>query len=254
MNLLSELPSVGVLLLRLNEPERRNALATPLLAAVVEALNSAATDDSIRCVVITGNDKVFAAGADIAELARQSSLEEGDPRSVLWRQVRDFPKPLIAAVNGWCLGAGNELLMCCDLSVAALDAKFGQPETNLGIVPGAGGTATLPRLIGRTRAMRMVLLGEPLDATEALACGLVSFVVEAPLAVSAALNCAAKIASRAPLAMAHAKLSVKQALDLPQAEHLIFERQVFGRLLSSDDKREGIDAFLNKRPPVWRGA
>jgi enoyl-CoA hydratase len=149
----------GVRELRLNRPERRNALATPLLADVAAALEQAEADEAVRCIIITGGEKIFAAGADINEMAQKSAPEAlADVRPSLWAGIRAVSKPMVAAVSGWCLGAGCELLMCCDLSVAARDARFGQPETNLGIIPGAGGKATLSRLVGRTAAMKLVLL------------------------------------------------------------------------------------------------
>lgn len=252
--LLATEPRPGVRLLRLNRPERRNALASPLLLALAEALDAAAADDGVRCVVLTGNDKVFAAGADIKELAASGPDDPPHgPRQLAWDRIRAFPKPLVAAVEGWCLGAGLELLMCCDLSVAGGSARFGQPETNLGIMPGAGGTATLPRLVGRHLALRMVLTGEPIDTARAVAAGLVGEMVPDGVALDAALDLAASIAGRAPLALAAAKASIRAALDLPHADHLRLERRHFLSLLGTEDKAEGLAAFLEKRPPHWRG-
>lgn len=252
--LLAERPEPGVLLLRLNRPDRRNALATPLLTALADALTDAAVDADIRAVIVTGDTKVFAAGADIRELAASGP---GDPphgpRQVAWEAIRTFPKPLIAAVEGWCLGAGCELLMCCDLSVAGDTARFGQPESSLGIMPGAGGTATLPRLVGRTLAMHMVLTGESISAERAVAAGLVGEIVPTGQALDRALHLARLIAGRAPLALAAAKASVKAAFDLPHGEHLRQERSRFLALLGTDDKREGVAAFLEKRNPSWQG-
>jgi enoyl-CoA hydratase len=249
---LIERPSDGVALLRLNQPERRNALATPMLSAVADALDEAAADASLRCVVITGDAKAFAAGADINELA-DTATAAADTRPGLWTRIRAFPKPLVAAVEGWCLGAGNELLMCCDLSIASTGARFGQPETNLGIMPGAGGVATLTRLVGRTLAMKMVLLGDRVGAAEALAAGLVTELAEPDQTVPRALAMAARLASRPPLALRTAKACVLQALELAHAEHLKREREAYVSLLRSDDKQEGVAAFLEKRAPVWTG-
>jgi enoyl-CoA hydratase len=247
-------PAPGVRLLQLNRPDRRNALATPLLAALAAALEAADAAADIHCCVITGGPKVFAAGADIDELAAKDAAGGlTDPRIAAWAAIRSVRKPIVGAVNGWCLGAGNELLMCCDLVVAATDARFGQPETSLGIIPGAGGTATLPRLIGRARAMRMVLLGEPIDAAEARAAGLVNEVVPASEVLAAALAFAVKISGRAPLALLQAKMSVKAALELPHATHHTLERQAFALVLGSSDKEEGIAAFKEKRSPRWAG-
>lgn len=201
-----------------------------------------------------GAEQVFAAGADLNELAAKDVAGAlDDPRPAIWAKIRGFRKPLVAAVEGWCLGAGNELLMCCDLAVAGNGARFGQPETNLGIIPGAGGTATLPRLVGRMAAMKMVLLGEPIDAATALALGLVAEVVEPGAAVERALALAGALAARAPLAMRQAKAMVNAAFDLPHQAHLHAERQAFSVLFGSADKAEGISAFFEKRGPRWSG-
>lgn len=249
-----EATAEGVRVLQLDRPEKRNAIATPLLADVAAALGEAAGDDDVRCVVITGSDKVFAAGADINELASKDVAGAlDDPRPALWAAIRRFPKPLIAAVEGWCLGAGNELLMCCDIAVAGAGARFGQPETNLGIIPGAGGTATLPRIVGRAAAMRMVLLGEPVDAQEAFRLGLVSEVVQTGEALGHAITLARKIAARSPLAMRQAKAMVAATYDLGHTSHLLAERQAFSVLFGTADRREGVASFLEKREPVWQG-
>lgn len=253
-SLICERRAEHVLLLRLNRPEKRNALATDLLARIADALDAAASDDDVRAVIVTGNEKVFAAGADIAELAsRDTAGAMTDPRPAIWARIRAFTKPIIAAVEGWALGAGNELVMCCDLVVAGASAKFGQPETNLGIIPGAGGTATLPRIVGRGRAMKMVLLGEALTAPEARNAGLVTDVVADGSAVAAALELAEKIAARAPLAMQQGKALVRAALETHQTAHLAMERQAFAGLFGTADKAEGVSAFLEKRPAVWQG-
>ena len=250
--LLIERDRPGILLLRLNRPERRNALSTSLLTEIADALESA--DKSVCCAVITGSDKVFAAGADIQEIAdKDQAAALADPRIALWGRIRAFEKPLIAAIEGWCLGAGCELMMCCDLVVAGADAKFGQPETNLGIMPGAGGTATLARLVGRGLANKMVLLGEPITAQEAKAAGLIVDIAGTGGALSAAMEMANKMALRAPIALRRAKASIKAAFELPHQEHLLLERRLFASLFDTADKREGIAAFLEKRPPVWQG-
>ena len=252
--LITERRSTHVLLLRLNRPEKRNALATDLLGQLADALDRAAAEAVIRAVVITGSDKVFAAGADINELAaRDTSGALSDPRPAIWARIRAFPKPLVAAVEGWSLGAGNELVMCCDLVVSGKGAKFGQPETNLGIIPGAGGTATLPRIVGRATAMKMVLLGEPLTAEAALAAGLVSEVTENGNAIAVALSLAERISSRAPIAMQQSKAMVRAAFETHQTAHLALERQAFSALFGTRDKEEGTTAFFEKRDPVWRG-
>lgn len=253
--LLSERPSEHVLLLRLNRPEKRNALATDLLAKVADALDDAIADPSVRAVVLTGSDRFFAAGADINELAaREAAGALADPRPAIWARIRSFPKPLVAAVEGWSLGAGNELVMCCDLVVAGAGAKFGQPETNLGIVPGAGGTAVLPRLVGRSRAMLMVLLGEPLTAAEAREAGLVAQMVDDGAAATAALDLATRIAARAPVAMQQGKALVRATFEMHQTAHLAMERHAFSALFGTADKKEGTTAFFEKRQANWTGS
>lgn len=243
------------LVLRLNRPEKRNALATDLLGWVADALDAAGADKAVRAVVITGGDRIFAAGADIKELSTRDTGDAlADPRPAIWARIRGFGKPLIAAVEGWSLGAGNELVMCCDLVVAGEGAKFGQPETNLGIIPGAGGTVTLPRLVGRSRAMRMVLLGDAISAREAEAAGLVAEVVEDGRALEQALALAERIAARAPLAMQQAKAMVRATFETHQSAHLTLERQAFSALFGTADKREGTAAFFEKRDPQWSGS
>ena len=244
----------AVLRLTLNNPDKRNALATPLLGLIADALDAAREDEGVRCAVITGSDKLFAAGADINEIAvKDVAGALADPRVGIWGRIRAFPKPLIAAVEGWCLGAGNELLMCCDLAVAGEGAKFGQPETNLGIIPGAGGTATLPRVVGRMAAMQMVLLGQPIDAATALRLGLVIEVVADGTALARAEALALAIAGRAPVAIRQGKALVNAAFDLPHTAHLAAERQAFSALFGTADKAEGIASFKERRPPVWTG-
>ncbi|MBC2670579.1 enoyl-CoA hydratase-related protein [Novosphingobium piscinae] len=245
----------GVLTLTLNNPEKRNALATPVLGLIADALDAVRDDDAVRSVVITGSTKVFAAGADINELAQKDTAGAlADVRPRIWARIRAFPKPIVAAVEGWCLGAGNELLMCCDLAVAGVSARFGQPESNLGIIPGAGGTATLPRIVGRMQAMSMVLLGKPIDAATALRLGLVLEVVVDGSALARASELAREIAARAPVAVRQAKAMVNAAFDLPHTAHLAAERQAFSALFGTEDKREGLAAFFGKRDPQWKGA
>ncbi|WP_225008862.1 enoyl-CoA hydratase-related protein [Novosphingobium percolationis] len=242
----------GVLRLTLNNPDKRNALATPVLALIADILDSARDDTAIRCVVISGLPKVFAAGADINELAQKDVVGAlADVRPAIWAQIRAFPKPIVAAIEGWCLGAGNELLMCCDIAIAGAGAKFGQPETNLGIIPGAGGTATLSRIVGRMAAMHMVLLGQPIDATTAQQLGLVLEVVGEGEALARADAIAVAIAGRAPVAVRQAKALVNAAFDLPHTAHLAAERQAFSALFGTADKREGIAAFMEKRNAEW---
>lgn len=244
----------GVARLTLNNPEKRNALATPLLNLVADTLDSLRDDDGVRCVIITGGETVFAAGADINELVDKDVAGAlADARPGIWARIRSFPKPIIAAVEGWCLGAGNELLMCCDLAVAGDSAKFGQPETNLGIIPGAGGTATLPRVVGRMSAMSMVLLGQPIDAATAQRLGLVLEVAETGKALERAEELAGIIAERAPVAIRQGKALVNAAFELPHSAHLAAERQAFSALFGTLDKAEGIAAFKDRRQAKWAG-
>lgn len=248
-------PCTGVLQIQLDRPERRNALGTPLLQQLARALREAEADPALRAVVLCGHAKVFAAGADIAELAASSPDDPvTSPRFEAWAAIRRFAKPLLAAIEGWCLGAGLELALCADLLIAAQGARLGLPETGLGIMPGAGGTAILPRRIGQALAMRMVLTGEPISAAEAHAAGLVAQVTPDGEALSTALALAEKLAARAPLALRAAKASVKQASLMAEDEHLLAERRRFLALLGTADKAEGLTAFLDKRTPQWRGA
>jgi len=250
--LLASRPSDGVLLLTLNRPASRNALATPLLEMIARELMGAADDDTIRCVVLAGNEKVFAAGADLGELERSDEKEPiAGPRWNAWACIAGFPKPLVAAVEGWCLGAGCELMLRCDIVVAAENARIGQPETNLGIIPGAGGTALLPRLVGRAAALDMVLTGEPIHARRAYDLGLIARLARDGEALSDALTLASKLASRAPRALKAAKASIRDAADRSLSEHLCAERQRFLALLAGPEKAEGIAAFRERRDPVW---
>jgi len=239
--------------LTLHRPEKHNALATPLLAEIAEALEVADNDSQIRVIIITGGSKVFAAGADIHEMAPKGAPEGlSDPRPALWQKIRATRKPIVMAVEGWCLGAGNELLMCGDIAIAGEGAKFGQPESNLGIIPGAGGGAILMRMVGKARAMKMVLTGEPITASEALEFGLIADVVPKEMALERAMEIAKKIAARAPLAMQQAKAVINTGFEQNLTAHLGFERQAFSLLFGTEDKKEGVSAFLEKRKPNWQ--
>jgi len=247
-------PEDGLLLIELNRPQQFNALRGQLLDELTAALASAENDDAVRAVVITGNDRAFAAGADISELNahdRVSILH--DTRMLKWDAFRLFPKPLIAAVNGYALGGGCELAMVCDIIVAGSDAKFGQPEINLGIIPGAGGTQRLSRAVGKSLAMKLVLTGEMIDAETALRAGLVSDVVPPELTLRKAFDIARMIASKAPIAVRAAKASVLKSYDTSMEAGLDFERQAIQLLFATDDKDEGTSAFLEKRKPDFKG-
>lgn len=242
----------GVLLLRLNRPRQRNALATPLLENIAAALRDAEGDCAVRCVVVTGNERVFAAGADIDELARSNGSEPvSGPRWLAWSTIEKFTKPIVAAVEGWCLGAGSELMLRADIVVASRSARIGQPETNLGIIPGAGGTAILPRKVGLATAMDMVLTGEPISGERAYQLGLVSRSCEDGAALDEALELARRIAARAPNALRTAKASVRMTTDRTLQDHLHSERELFLQTLASAEKTEGTAAFREKRPAIW---
>lgn len=253
-DILTSLDDSHVLTITINRPKARNALRTQLLHEIAQTLDKATSDDNVRCVVLTGGDKVFAAGADITEMADKTSVGVlQDPRANHWRTIRDFPKPMIAAVNGFCLGGGNELAMHCDILIAGKNAQFGQPEINLGIIPGAGGTQRLTAMIGKSKAMRLVLSGEFLSAEDAERAGLVSEVCEPELTLEKATALARKIASKAPVAARLAKESVLKASDGLLAEGIAFERKAFALLFATDDKSEGVSAFMEKRKPNFKG-
>jgi enoyl-CoA hydratase len=252
--LLVERPSAGVVQLTLNRPEKRNALATPLLGAVAATLAEAAGDEATVCVVLTGGLKVFAAGADINELAVKTPVTaETEARGQHWATIRAFPKPLIAAVEGYCLGGGLELALCADIVVAGEGARFGTPEINLGIMPGGGGTQWLPRIVGKSRAMKMVLSGEPIGAEEALAAGLVAELAPAGGATARALELAESIAAKPAFALRIAKDAVLKAYNTGFNDGLAYERRAFAVLLASEDKAEGTAAFIEKRKPRFKG-
>jgi enoyl-CoA hydratase len=247
-------PAPGVLQLTLARPEVRNALRTQTLAEIAAELAAAAADDAVRCVVVTGGLRHFAAGADLREMAPlgpEAILNHERQRH--WRAIREFPKPIVAAVCGYALGAGCELALCADIIVAGSNAQFGQPEINLGMIPGAGGTQRLPRVAGKALAMQMVLTGQPIDARAALAAGLVCEVDEPESALARAVEVAMQIATRPPLAVRAAKAAVLRAFELPLEEGLAREREAFAALAATQDRNEGIAAFLEQRPPRFTG-
>lgn len=246
--------SDGVLVIQLNRPGELNALRTQLLGEIAQVLGEVSEDPSVKCVVLTGNEKAFAAGADISEMATKTPVDVlRDPRVGHWQTIRQFKKPLIAAVNGFCLGGGNELAMHCDIIVAGNTAQFGQPEINLGIIPGAGGTQRLTAMLGKSKAMRYVLTGEFMSAQDAYDAGLVAQICEPEKTMECAIKMATKIARKAPVAVEMAKESVLRASDALLESGLAFERKAFTLLFSTEDKKEGVDAFLNKRRPEFLG-
>lgn len=244
----------GVACISLNRPEARNALRTTLLAEIADALESFATDHAIRCVVLTGSHKVFAAGADISEMASMEMtdvLEDIRPR--YWATIAAFPKPIIAAVNGYALGGGCELAMHADIIIAGSNARFGQPEINLGIIPGAGGTQRLIRCVGKALANKMVLSGEFIDAQTALSAGLVAEITQPELCLERAVELAKTIASKPSLAVQQAKAALLKSFDSTLGMGLDFERKAFVMLAGTDDRNEGIQAFMEKRKPTFKG-
>jgi enoyl-CoA hydratase/carnithine racemase len=248
-------PEDGVVLVRINRPEARNALnlaTRKALAAMFEGLHD---DASVRAIVLTGNEQAFAAGADLKEFVAAGAIEILRRRAErYWNSVARTPQPVIAAINGYALGGGLELAMCCDVIIAGEGAKLGQPEVRVGIMPGAGGTQRLTRAVGKFHAMRLCLTGRPISATEACQIGLVSQVVPDAEVVAAALEMARDLARLPPLALMQIKEAILAGQDAGLDAGLMLERKAFQLLFASADKREGMQAFLEKRPPDFKGA
>ena len=240
----------------LNRPKALNALNDQLMDELGAALKAFDADDGIGCMIITGSEKAFAAGADIGAMAKYSFADayKGDYITRNWETIRSIRKPIIAAVSGFALGGGCELAMMCDFIIAADNAKFGQPEIKLGIIPGAGGTQRLPRAIGKAKAMDMALTGRMMDATEAERAGLVSRVVPLDKLMDEALGAALQISQFSQLAVMAAKESVNRAFEGSLADGVMFERRLFHALFATEDQKEGMDAFVNKRPAVFKHA
>lgn len=252
--ILVELHEGGVGVLRLNRPKALNALNATVMTELAAALYTLDQDDSIHCLIITGSDKAFAAGADIKEMAGASAVEMITRDSIaLWDRVRAIHKPIIAVVSGWCLGGGCELALSCDMIVASETAKFGLPELNLGVIPGAGGTQRLTHALGKALAMELILTGRNLTAPEALSYGLVNRVLPVDDYFDEALKLAREVAGKAPLAARMAKEAINQAFEGSLTEGLAAERRSFYFLFATEDQKEGMDAFVNKRPPQWKG-
>ncbi|TDK50076.1 enoyl-CoA hydratase [Antarcticimicrobium luteum] len=243
-----------VALIKLNRPEALNALNTQLLGELCEALEEADANDKVRCVVITGSEKAFAAGADIKEMSEKSFVDVFTEN--LFANAIDciagIRKPIIAAVAGYALGGGCEVAMACDFIIAADTAKFGQPEINLGVIAGMGGTQRLTRAVGKSKAMDMNLTGRFMDAEEAERAGLVSRVVPAKKLLEEAMGAAQKIAEKSMPSTLAAKEAVNRSYEVTLAEGLLFERRVFHSMFATEDQKEGMGAFLEKRQPQFR--
>jgi len=251
---ITERPAEGVGLIRINRPEARNALNLEVRKLIGQYLTEMTDDDTVRCIVLTGNDKAFAAGADIKEMASASTIDmllRGTQK--MWRTIYACPKPVIAAVNGFALGGGCELAMTCDIIIAGESAKFGQPEVKIGIIPGGGGTQRLPRTVGKYKAMRYVLTGDLFGAKEADEMGLVSEVVPDAEVEKRAIAMAVQIAELAPLAIQQTKESVIRGMDASLETGLTLETRTLQMLFASKDQKEGMAAFIEKRKPKFEG-
>ncbi|MFV0491827.1 MAG: enoyl-CoA hydratase [Pseudorhodobacter sp.] len=244
----------GVALIRLNRPDALNALNSMLMTELASVLSAADDNDKVRCCIITGSDKAFAAGADIKEMSEQSFVDAygsdlfGPGADAILR----IRKPIIAAVAGYALGGGCELAMACDFIIAADTAKFGQPEINLGVIPGMGGTQRLARYVGKSKAMEMQLTGRNMDAAEAERCGLVSRVVPAKNLLEEARKAALKICEKSAVTVMAVKESVNRSYESTLREGLLFERRMFHAMFATEDQKEGMAAFLEKRTPQFR--
>jgi enoyl-CoA hydratase/carnithine racemase len=253
--LIVETPQPGVTLIRLNRPQALNALNSQLLAELSQALDDAEADDSVRCLVLTGSERAFAAGADIKEMSDKTYAQmfAANFFAAGGQRLERFRKPIIAAVAGYALGGGCELAMLCDFIIAAETARFGQPEINLGVMPGIGGTQRLPRAVGKAKAMDMVLTARMMDAAEAERAGLVSRVVPADKLLDEALAAAGAIAAQSPLATAMNKELVNAAFETTLSAGVAMERRLFHSLFAFEDQKEGMAAFVEKRKPEFKG-
>lgn len=240
--------------IQLNRPKELNALNLELMAELRDALKALDADDNVRVIIISGNEKAFAAGADIKQMAGKTAMDMyNTDQFSTWDTIKKTKKPLIAAVSGFALGGGCELVMLCDMIVASETARFGQPEIKIGVMPGAGGTQRLTRAVGKALAMEMVLTGRFISADEALRAGLINRVVPVELFLKEAIQLASEVAALSPLAVKMAKESVLKSFDGSLEEGLHFERKNFYLLFASEDQKEGMQAFVDKRTPVFKG-
>lgn len=256
-NILLEYPYNGhehIALVRLNRPKVLNALSTDLMEELVEAMISLDKNPNVRVIILTGNERAFAAGADIAQMVTATPVDQiNDQRFRTWEMLKLITKPIIAAVNGFALGGGCELAMSCDLIIAGDDAKFSQPEIKIGTIPGAGGTQRLTRAIGKSKAMMMVLTGDMIDAHTACDWGLVAKVVPAQTLLQETFELAKTISDRAPVAVRLAKEAVNKSFEMTLKDGMDFERRNFYLTFSSADQKEGMKAFMEKRNPSYKG-
>ncbi|MFT4523228.1 MAG: enoyl-CoA hydratase [Bacteroidia bacterium] len=244
-----------IALIQINRPKELNALNLQVMGEIRDALVQLDADAEVRVIIITGNERAFAAGADIKQMAGKTAVDmlKIDQFST-WDQIRKTKKPIIAAVSGFALGGGCELVMTCDMVVASETAQFGQPEIKIGVMPGAGGTQRLPRAVGKVRAMEMVLTGNFISAEEALSYGLINRVVPVDIYLSEAVRLAKTIAAQSPIAVQMAKESLLKAFEMPLQEALSFERKNFYMLFATEDQKEGMAAFVEKRKPNFIGS
>lgn len=246
----------NVRVITLNRPQELNSLNSELLSELDSAMAAAAGDRQVKVIIITGAGKAFAAGADISQMATMNAAEGksfGAFGSAVFRRIETLGKPVIAAVNGYALGGGCELAMACDIRIGSSKAKVGQPETNLGITPGFSGTQRLARIVGMGRAKEMIFTGEPVDAMEAWRTGLFNKVVEPEELMDTAMAMAEKIAGKAPLALTYAKEAVNQGYEADLDTGIALEANLFGLCFSTRDQKEGMRAFLERRPPEFKG-
>jgi enoyl-CoA hydratase len=248
----TEAEKVGII--TLNRPKQLNALNSELMVEMGTALKAFDADPHIGCIILTGNEKAFAAGADIGAMATYSYADvyKNDYITRDWETLRSIRKPIIAAVSGFALGGGCEVAMMCDIIIAADNARFGQPEIKLGIIPGAGGTQRLPRAIGKAKAMDLALTGRMMDAQEAERAGLVSRVVALDKLMDEALSAALCICDYSQMAVMSAKESINRAFESSLSDGVMFERRMFHALFATEDQKEGMDAFVNKRKPIFK--
>ncbi len=245
----------AIAVITLNRPDALNALNTQMVTELIDALNDFEKDESVRCIVIAGNESAFSAGADIKEMIDLSAVDMAKTGHFfpLWDRIGRYPKPIVGALSGFVLGGGLELAMNCDVLIASDTARLGQPEINIGVIPGGGGTQRLTRAVGKYKAMEMILTGTMIGADEAKTLGLVSRVVPKEAFMEEAKRIAKEIASKSPLAIKFAKQAVNKAFEMGLSDGLDFERELFYLLFASEDKVEGMKAFLEKKKPEFKG-